>query len=135
MNKKHKHYTQINSQMVLAKSDQSYFVVWTTKDVFVEKIDRDLTHWSKVSINLEVFFKSYIVKALLGIQPLTFCGKCSKVLMEEKEISENEYHLKSICRDRCSLWYHFKCQHIDSEVDLDKEWFCTTCLTNIARLE
>ena len=31
MNKKHKYYTQINSQMLLAKSDQGYFVVWTTK--------------------------------------------------------------------------------------------------------
>ena len=43
MNKRHKYYTQINSQMVLAKSDQGYFDVWTTKDIFVEKIDRDLT--------------------------------------------------------------------------------------------
>ena len=135
MNKKHKYYTQINSKMVLAKSDQGYFVVWTTKDIFVEKIDRDLTHWSKVSINLEVFFKSYVVKASLGIQPLTFWGKYSKVLVEEKKISENEHHLKSIRCDRCSLWYHFKCQHIDSKVDLDKEWFCTTWLTNIAKLE
>ena len=83
INKKHRYYTQINSQIVLGKSDQGYFVVWTTKDIFVEKIDRDLIHWSKVSINLEVFFKSYVVKALLGIQPLTFCGKCSKVLVEE----------------------------------------------------
>ena len=48
MNKKHRYYTQINSQIVLAKSDQGYFVVWTTKDIFVEKIDRDLIHWSKV---------------------------------------------------------------------------------------
>ena len=67
MNKKHKYYTQINSQMVLAKSDQGYFDLWTIKDIFVEKVDRDFTHWSKVSINLEVFFKSYVVKALLGI--------------------------------------------------------------------
>ena len=64
MNKKHKYYTQINSQMVLAKSDQNYFVVSTTKSIFVQKIDRDLIHWSKVSIKLEVFSESYAVKAL-----------------------------------------------------------------------
>ena len=130
MNKKYRYYAHINSQIVLAKSAQGYFVVWTTKDIFVEKIDRDLIHWSKVSINQEVFFKSYVAKALLGLQLLTFCGKCRK-----KEISKNEHHLRSICCDRCSLWYHFKCQDIDSKVNLDNEWFCTTCLTNIAGLE
>ena len=118
MNKKHKYYAQINSQMALAKSDKGYFVVWTTKDIFVEKIDRDLIHWSKVSINLEVFFKIYAVKGLLSIQSLTFCGKCSKVLVEEKKVTDNEYNL---CCDRCGLWHDFKCQRIDSEVDLDKE--------------
>ena len=103
INEKYRYYAQISSQIVLAKSDQGYFVVWTTKDIFVEKIDRDLIHWSKVSINLEVFFKSYVVKALLNIQPLTFCGKWSKVLVEEKEISKNEHHLRTISYDRCSL--------------------------------
>ena len=73
---------------------------WTTKGIFVEKIDRDLIHWSKISINLEVFFKSYVVKALLAIQPLTFSGKCSKILVEEKEMNENEHHLNDICCDR-----------------------------------
>ena len=34
--------------------------------------------------------------------------KCSKVLVDEKEISKNE-HPRSICCDRYSLWYHFKC--------------------------
>ena len=79
MNKMHKYYTLIKSQLVLAKSDQGYCVVWTTKDSFVKKIDRDLTHLSKVSINPEVFFKSYVVKGLLSIQPLTFCCKFCKV--------------------------------------------------------
>ena len=59
LNKKHRYYTQINSQIVLTKSDQGYFVVWRTKDIFLEKIDRDLIHWSKISINL-------VVTALLG---------------------------------------------------------------------
>ena len=89
--------------MVLAKSEQGYLVVRTTKYIFVEKINTDLIPWSKVSINLEVFFRSYVVKTLLGIQPLALCGKSSKVLVEEKEISENEHHLKSICCDRCHL--------------------------------
>ena len=86
MNKKHKYYTQINSQMVLAKSDQGYFVVWAPKDIFVEKIDRDLIHWSKVSINLEVFFKSYVVKALLGIQPLNFVANVARSWWNRKKL-------------------------------------------------
>ena len=57
MNKKHKYYTQINLKMVLTKSDLGYFVVLATKDIFVEEIDRDLTRWSKVSINLKGIFQ------------------------------------------------------------------------------
>ena len=48
--------------MVLAKSDQGYFVVWATKDIFVEKIDRDLTHW--LTQNFQLIWK-YFSKVIL----------------------------------------------------------------------
>ena len=86
MNKKHKYYTQINSQMVLAKSEQGYLVLRTTKDIFVGKINTDLIYWSKVSINLDVFFRKHVMKALLGIHPLTLCRKNSKSWWKRKKL-------------------------------------------------
>ena len=44
----------------------------------------------KVSTNLEIFYKAYVVKAVLGIDPLQFCGVCGKVLLEQREIDKNE---------------------------------------------
>ena len=36
INKGHKYYTQVISQIQLSKSNQGYFIVWTTKDSFIE---------------------------------------------------------------------------------------------------
>ena len=71
--------------MALTGSTRGYFVVWTQNDFLVELINFDKEHWES---NLEVFFKQYMVKALLNIEPLTYCGKCEKVLLNENEISE-----------------------------------------------
>ena len=37
----HKYHTQINSQIVLSKSNHGYFVVWTTKDILIQKVEKD----------------------------------------------------------------------------------------------
>ena len=70
--------------MALTGSTRGYFVVWTQNNFLVELINFDKEHWES---NLEVFFKQYMVKALLNIEPLTYCGKC-EVLLNENEISE-----------------------------------------------
>ena len=85
LKKKHKYYTQIITLMALTGSTRGYFVVWTQNNFLVELINFDKEHWES---NLEVFFKQYMVKALLNIEPLTYCGKCEKVLLNENEISE-----------------------------------------------
>ena len=70
----HKYYTQITSQIVLSHSSHGYFVVWTTKDTFIQKRELNIKLWSAVSTNLEIFFKSYVAERLLGINPIEFCG-------------------------------------------------------------
>lgn len=130
LKKSHKYYTQINSQIALSHSTCGYFVVWTTEDILIQQIEFDEMHWLSVSTNLEIFFKSYVAERVLGINPVTYCGSCEKVLLEENEIAENELDLRSICCDKCNCWYHLKCQALDDVVD--GEWLCLLCLTNIA---
>jgi len=114
--KSHKYYTQVISQMALTKTNQAYFVVWTLVDHVVISVEFDKVHWEKVSVNLAVFFKTFVCPALLGLKPLTFCGKCDQVLLEEAEIdSSEEKELNSILCDICSIWYHYKCESINPD--------------------
>ena len=82
LKKTHKYYTQIQSQMEITKTKQAFFVVWTMKDVLIQQITVDKEHIKKVFNNLDIFFKTYVCPALLGLKPATFCAKCDKVLLE-----------------------------------------------------
>ena len=132
--KSHKYYTQIQSQMAIASTMQSYFVVWTTNDMFVQKIDFDKEHWMKVSINLEVFFKTYICPALLEMKPVIFCGNCEKFCLEENEINPNEQNeMNSIQCDKCGCWFHGRCENIQiCDIVQINEWLCSNCLMSMS---
>ena len=73
-----------------------YFVLWAQNDFLVEFIDFEKAHCEKNYTNLGVFFKQYMVKALLNAEPLTYCGKYEKVLLNKNEILENEEKEKNI---------------------------------------
>ena len=75
-NRSHKYFTQITSQIALTGSKFGIFIVWTTKDLFIEEITFDQNHWRNVETNLDVFFKTLVARALLMIKPLTYCCKC-----------------------------------------------------------
>ena len=115
--------------MALTGSTRGYFVVWTQSDFLVELINFDKERWEKIYTNLEVFFKQYLVKALLNIEPLTYCGKCG-VLLNENEISENEEKERNICCDNCNSNFHYGCQGLKSTPTNDI-WLYLVCLTNL----
>lgn len=131
LSKTHKYYTQIISQMAIANIDKCYFIVWTNKDLFMEIVTFDEKHWKNVKTNLEIFYKSFVCPALLEFKPLTYCGSCDNVLLEECEINENEEReLISIQCDFCAAWFHYKCENITSETDTN-EWLCSKCLLSL----
>ena len=76
INKGHKYYTQVISQIQLSQSNQGYFIVWTTKDLFIEIGGTNEAFWEKVSIKLEIFFKRFVAASFMAINPLKFCGTC-----------------------------------------------------------
>ena len=47
-----------------------------------------------------------MVKALLNTGPITYCGKCEKVLLNENDISENGEKEKNRCCDNCNKHFH-----------------------------
>ena len=70
INKGHKYYKQVISQIQLSQSNQGYFIVWTTKDSFIQIVGKNEAYWEKVSINLNFFFKRFVATRLLAINPL-----------------------------------------------------------------
>ena len=60
INKGHKYYTQVISQIQLSQSNQGYFIVWTTKDSFIQIVGKNEAYWEKVSINLNFFSKDLL---------------------------------------------------------------------------
>ena len=58
LNKNHKYYTQINSQMAITNCKSAYFIFWTLKDLYVEVVKFDQELWDKMKTSLDVFFKT-----------------------------------------------------------------------------
>ena len=132
----HKYATQLNSQMSLTGARQGYFVVWTLKDTFIQALPYRTKLWNDVSTNLEIFFKQYLARALLRIQPLIFCGKCEKVILAENEIEEKEKAiLSNICCDLCSRCFHRNCVEIPIKGQIENDWFCIECISSFSQTE
>ena len=120
--------------MAITGIKKAYFVVWTSKGINIEIIPFDDSYWQKVESNLILFFKSYVCPVLLNIKELYLCGKCDKVLPDQTEIDEKEEEEQnSVQCDRCSLWYHLKCEHLSvAEAEkLPDEWYCESCLLSV----
>ena len=94
----HSYYYQITGQMAITGSSRCFFVVWTTQELHVEIVHFDAVFWGSVLQKLDVFFKSYMVKVLLGIQTIYFCPTCEKVILEGHEIPEGSDE------KNCVLW-------------------------------
>ena len=78
INKGHKYYTQVISQIQLSQSNQGYFIVWTTKDSFIEIVGKNEAFWEKVFINLDFFQKICCNKAAgnQSIEIVVLVKKC-----------------------------------------------------------
>ena len=85
-----RYYTQIISQMGVTGIHSCYFIVWTLKDISVQIVKFDEQPWNKVNTNLKLFYKSFVCPALLAFRPITYCGNCDTVFLEESQIEEEE---------------------------------------------
>ena len=52
----HKYYSQVTMLIAIAQARQTYFVLWTTKHLLIEKIEFSAEHWNKQHSTAVVFF-------------------------------------------------------------------------------
>ena len=99
-----------------------------------ERIELDLTICLNVVNNITLFYKSFVLRWLLGYRDIFECPKCSKVIfnLEEDEISDSKKE-DSTCCDSCSTWWHLPCadltMHLADELDC---WVCESWLADAA---
>ena len=85
-------------------AEHGYFVVWTKKGVWYERIEFDRKFWTDVRLHLEIFFHKFILKHLLQFESFTYCAHCNKVLISQDEIVESDYHKEAhISYQSCCL--------------------------------
>ena len=112
-----------------------FFIVWTqVAPPLYERVELDLTFCLNVVNNITLFYKSFVLPCLLGYRDIFECPRCSKVILEEDEISDSEKE-NSICCDSCTTWWHLPCadltMHLADELDY---WVCQSCLTDSANV-
>ena len=118
--------------MAITETVYYYFVVWTAKEAFMEKIIFDRNHWEKVLINLNIFYKTFVFPTLLNFHPITFCAKCDKALLEKTEVATHEQSdLNSIQCDMCGAWFYYKCEIMPSRFNTELDWICSAYLLSL----
>ena len=118
LKRSHKYFFQVTGVMAAKSLSKLYFVVCTTKELHVELIHFDDSFWDNIIPKLDVFFKSYMAKVLLGLRNIYFCPTCEKVILEGEELPENSPD-NSICCDHCGAWFHFVRAQTNTDPKID----------------
>lgn len=61
----HPFYTQVQCQMFLSKSDYCDFIIWTEKDIYIERIFPNNSFWDEISGKAMHIFKKAVLPELL----------------------------------------------------------------------
>ena len=111
----------------MTKCKKGYFVVWTpVGEPFVEIIEFDNDYWKKVLSNLTIFFKSYVVKHLLGHVELHFCPICDKLCLPPPEVDPKKVKKEeSAFCSTCEQHYHVYC--LGENVVIQDYYTCPGC--------
>ncbi|CAN8014073.1 unnamed protein product, partial [Ixodes persulcatus] len=127
----HMYFYQVQTQMAVCNVEYCDFVVWTTKDIYVERVFRDGAFWSQVLAKATLLFVHAVLPELLshyftrsatpdaeqGIQPSCFCfcrgPESGKMVACDAEG----------CKFR---WFHFTCLGL-TRAPKKKQWYCPDC--------
>ena len=125
LKRSHKYYTQVQAQLALTKCKKGYFVVWTTVgDPLIETVAFDNDHWRKVLHNLTIFFKSHVVKHLLGFEELHYCPMCDNFCLPLPEIQAKKE--ENVFCTTCEQYYHLQCLDVTT-VEKSDNYVCPGC--------
>ena len=68
LDRSHAYFYQVQAQLHIVDVDYCDFVVWSKKDLFVERIVRDVDLWDNIIPSVETFFRLCVLPEVLGQQ-------------------------------------------------------------------
>lgn len=68
LDKKHAYYYQVQMQMAVTKYPFCFFVMWSAKDMYIEKVEFSESFWNDKSQIAQKFHKRVVLPELLGRQ-------------------------------------------------------------------
>ena len=144
LNKDHEYMYQVQTQLHVCSVDYVDFVVWTNKDIHVERIEKEPEMWSEICEQSKHFFDKAVLPELLGkfySKPLSAVSDASTTNGSDANNASdtNSDTLYCYCRqpedvddmiacdnENCSIvWFHLGCLRIKN-VPKGK-WFCPDC--------
>ncbi|XP_014666314.1 PREDICTED: uncharacterized protein LOC106808215 [Priapulus caudatus] len=148
---KHAHYYQIQTQMGAANLEACYFVVWTERDIHIERIMFDDCLWKEMCQKSKQIFQLAILPELVG----KFYSRCSNTLTpltslpcDSSRVNRQASDDNTWCycgqvesgrmigcdNQNCKLgWFHYTCLQITSAPK--GKWFCPDCRKTMALIK
>lgn len=132
LKKKHQYYYQVQAQLFVCDVDYCDFIVWTKKDVYIERIMPDAEFWEDCVRKASSFFIKGVLPEVMG-KYFTRLSIASKEDEEDEEEgpwcycqTEIDSTLIGCDNSDCQIeWYHMSC--VNLTVEPDGEWFCPSC--------
>ena len=144
INKSHSYYYQVQCQMNVGGFEYCDFIVWTTVDLHVERIECNSQFFNEkltlanefftVAILPELVSKFYSRKPLQTLTDVRQSNTCTDVNIT----NNNEFEAWCYCRksfdseligcdnENCSVqWYHFEC--VGVKIKPRGKWYCPEC--------
>ena len=133
----HPYYYQVQCQLFVTGLENCDFVVWTEKDLFIQRVLPDTEFWKRVFPKVILFYKKGVLPELLGrwftrlsalpqptASPVTDSDEDVVWCYCKQFIEESQ--LIGCDKPDCEIqWFHMSCVGLRTEPE--GEWFCPSC--------
>ena len=133
----HRYYTQIHVQMAVCDVSYADLVIWTRKEMAVQRVSRDDSFIMSIMTKMSTFWHSVILPELLTnqIQNLSSISHPSDTSSSCTDTTTRQ--LFCICRspeededmvacDMCDKWFHIRCIKL-KKLPTCRVWYCKSC--------
>lgn len=153
LKKDHPYYYQVQTQMGVTGTPMSFFVVWSSKDMHVERIFFDDQFYEDICSKANVVFETAILPEIVGkcttkrlLKPLSdnvsipiqnACGQTTSEVAHQSanvitetlwcHCRKGEYGKMVACDNEncCTVWFHLECVGLRRAPK--GKWFCRDC--------
>jgi hypothetical protein len=142
LNRNHPYFYQVQTQLFLCSREYADFIVWTEKEMHIERIEPDSDFWEKTAKQAKSFHSMAVMPELVGRfysrmnKPATLTISSAAASSQNQEAEKvfcicrkGETDTMVACDNQNCLyqWFHLECLKL-TESKLPKgKWYCADC--------